>query len=184
MTFKRQWDDVLRGEGSGGIQVVWKQGWGVLQFARSIHGLPLRLADRGFASGLGTHADSEIVLRSARPMSHFRAMAGVDDNPHTRENAATTAPMIFSVEVGERTLWQSPELGVASRPVPVDLKLPANTRELTLRVAAKGGAISHAHADWAEASVAVGNETVFFNQVFDAPLASQVAPTLAPFSFL
>lgn len=172
-------------EGSNGKQVskvraaCRKQGWGGLLFGQSIEGLPFSLGGKTFTEGLGTHADSEVVLTSVQPMLRFRALVGVDDNKATRACPGTR--IIFSLEAQGRQLWQSPELGVESAPVPVDVTLPANTCELVLRVKAPNGVINYAHADWADATVMVGKDKVRFE---GGHLTSQVVPEPAPFSFV
>jgi len=176
----QKWVDDLAGRNPDGVYVKsWQQGWGTLQFGRSINKSPLCLAGKTYADGLGSHADSEIVIGSERPMKRFRAMAGVDDNPNSRISSA--ARMVFSVEVQGRELWRSPILGVASSPVPVDVALPADTCELVLRAKAAGGMISYAHADWADAVVTVGQAAVRFE---GGPLANRLPHGSGPFSFV
>ena len=175
-----QWIAALGSGRSAGVSVACRrQGWGTLQFGRAIAGTPFCLSGKPFADGLGTHADSEIVIRSAEPIRSFKATAGVDDNPHTRGNSG--ARLVFSVEAGGRELWRSPELSVASRPVPVNVVFPAGTRECVLRVAAANGNTGYGHADWAGAAIAAGREVTRFA---GGPLAGQRVPDPVPFSFV
>ncbi|MFA5205115.1 MAG: NPCBM/NEW2 domain-containing protein, partial [Lentisphaeria bacterium] len=83
----------------------WKQGWGKLGMGQSILNTPLCLAGKTYGWGLGSHADSEIVLRCPRPAKTFRAWVGVD---HNRDSAVGNAPVVFSVWANGHCLGQSP----------------------------------------------------------------------------
>lgn len=158
-----------------GIRVEGRrQGWGTLRFGQSLVDGPLCVAGRKYKDGFGSHADSEIVLRSQIPMTRFQAVAGMDDNRNT--HGVSPAKMIFSVHAAGRELWKSPLLG-REESAPVDVALPGNTRELVLRIVAPDGQIRLAHADWAEAKVSAGNRVHRFHA------APDIIP-FAPFSFL
>ena len=45
-----------------------RQDWGRLQVDRSVGNQPLRIGDRAFARGLGTHSSSELVFRLAHSL--------------------------------------------------------------------------------------------------------------------
>jgi len=63
----------LGGTGKTEIGVVaLKQGWGSLGMGHSIVNEPLCLSGKKYYWGLGTHADSEIVLRCTKPVKTFR----------------------------------------------------------------------------------------------------------------
>ena len=55
-----------------------RQGWGPLQKDRSVTGKPMRIGERAFATGLGTHAPSEIVYDLGGAYEQFEAWVGVD----------------------------------------------------------------------------------------------------------
>lgn len=128
------------------------QGWGSLQKEKAIGGGPLCLNGRTFATGLGTHAPSEIVVRASAPIKRFTALAGVDDNAVTRRVASE---MVFTVEVGGKVAWSSGPLRVSSSPAQVDLDLK-DAMEFTLKV---NDSLNYAHANWANAVVTLEDGT-------------------------
>ena len=151
-----------------------RQGWGAMQLGESILGTPLCLHGRTFASGLGTHADSEIHLGGHLALRRFRAEVGVDENRDTR--GQTQARVVFAVHLGGRELWRSPVLGVADEPVTVDLALPAGTRDLVLLATSPDGNIMFAHADWADIVLEQVDGTVL-------TVGKTLVPTSPPVSF-
>jgi len=81
-----------------------RQGWGQLRYGRSIVNEPLKLADKVFEHGLGTHADSDIRIRANQSIRAFRAWAGLDNNGQARSYGNQGAPerLLFSVEASGR----------------------------------------------------------------------------------
>jgi alpha-galactosidase len=155
-----------------------KCGWRSLQLGKSVHGNRLKLGGREYVHGLGSHADSEIVVRAGGDLARFRATAGID------ENAGTLPPrhgdklkIVFSVEAGGRSLWRSAEMNVLSGGVEVDVALPKGTREIVLRAVAANGNNSSAHTDWAEARLVRSDGT----EVAIQPALE--SPPVEPFSF-
>ncbi len=126
------------------------QGWGKLQRGRSVARTPLCLAGRTFAMGLGTHAESEIVVRLPVGARRLTGLCGVNDSPETRQNAKA---LVFSVEVDGTPVWQSGSQTVADEPAPVNVPLPG-CRRFTLRVK---GPIPFAHANWVDLKVKLAN---------------------------
>lgn len=57
-----------------------RQGWGRLEKRTSAIGQPLRIGDRTFERGLGTHAVSAIHYRLNEPYQRFEAWVGVDSS--------------------------------------------------------------------------------------------------------
>lgn len=155
-----------------------RQGWGVPQVDHAIEKTPIRLNGKEFAHGLGTHADSEILLRAGQPMRRLRAWAGMDDNANTRRVHGQQASRLrFAVAAGGRELWQSPLLGVDSDPARLDLALEGS-RECVLSVVDTGGNPGHfGHADWAGLEVELADGTVVRPE---SALASQALPDKAP----
>jgi alpha-galactosidase len=126
----------------------WKQGWGNLKIGRSIVDETLCLAGKVFETGLGTHANSEIVLRSSHPIKTFRAKVGLDHNSNT---VNATAEIMFSVFTEGVCRWSSPYQKVSDQPAIVEVDLDGAV-EFTLMAKAKDS-VHLAHADWAEAEV-------------------------------
>ncbi len=160
-----------------------RQGWGAMQIDRSITTEPLTLAGKVYKRGLGTHADSEIRIRTNQPIRAFRAWAGMDDNLACRNaNAGSPARLLFAVEAGGRELWRSAALGVDSAPVRVEVAA-GGTAELVLKVWDVNGRNDYAHADWADAEIELADGTKVRptgNALFPSHI---LADGLLPFSF-
>ena len=133
-----------------------KQGFGSLQWGRSIMPGPLRLAGKEYDAGLGTHADSELVVRSSAPIRRFSAVAGIDDNALTRVNDIR---MAFSVEAGGKKVWSAGPLKVSDAPARVEVALDG-AREFVLKVREVNGVLHAAHANWCAAKVETVDGTV------------------------
>lgn len=140
--------------GSASAATVWldeldisktDQQWGEPRRNRSVDNRPLRIGGQNFERGLGTHAESTLVLDLHGTATRFTARVGVDD-----ECQGTRASVRFHVLGDGRTLWESGILhgGDAAQPVEVDLH---GVRRLILLVTDAGDGIDYDHADWAEA---------------------------------
>jgi len=143
-----KWISSLGLGGTGKIQigvVSLNQGWGNLGMGHSIINEPLCLAGKTYDWGLGTHADSEVVLRCTKPVKTFRVKVGVDQN---KDSINGRSEMSFSVWANGRCLSQSQYLNVKSQPETLNVDL-GNAMEFTLKV--KADTLQFAHADWAEA---------------------------------
>ena len=152
-----QWVDGLANPRKSSVRIVsWKQGWGKLEFDQSIINAPLCLAEKEYKWGFGTHADSEIVLRSSKPIKKFHSLVGIDYNKASKSGVAK---LIFSVWAGDKMLAESHPLAASSSPELLDVQLNGEM-ELTLKVKTQN-TIHFAHADWAEAEVTtVDGETI------------------------
>lgn len=155
-TFLESWFDIIFGV--DGRVVSWPrvecrgQGWGTLQYNRSIAEAPLCLNGQTYERGLGTHAHSEIVVRLPRPGRRLHGLAGVDDNTLVRADGAAPGRMEFAVETGGGVRWKSRPLGVADAPATVDADL-GGAMEFTLRARDLRDDIRLAHADWVDLRV-------------------------------
>ncbi len=129
------------------------QGWGTLQTNQSISGGPIRLNGKTFTHGLGTHAYSEILVKSNTPLKRFTAFAGVDDNAMTRQAAIR---MIFSVEVNGKEVCNAGPLAVSDNPAEVNVDLGGAT-EFVLKAREETGTAHLAHANWADAKVVLAD---------------------------
>jgi len=176
-----QWVSVLTGrkDWPGVLVECRRQGWGALQADKAICGKPPCLGGKSYSSGLGTHADGEIVVHSGKAMSRVRAVVGIDDNADTRVQA-TAIRLVFSVESEGRTIWKSPACRVGDAGVPVDVCLPHGTQSVILRTRSVTGSIHYAHADWADAAVEIGGREI---RLGNAAMLSLPVPDPAPFSF-
>jgi alpha-galactosidase len=169
---------------SHAVRVVsWKQPWASLSVDRAITGGALVIANQTFAHGLGTHPDSEIVLRAGQPIRVFRAWVGMDGfgtcRYHNEQVCRCAERLIFSVEVAGRELWRSSTIGINTSAVRAEVPVGGAT-ELVLRVCTQDGNTDWAHADWADAEVELADGTVVRLDTF---VAQPVPTALPPFSF-
>ncbi len=126
-----------------------KQGWGTPKMGSSLRDQKICLNGRFYDSGIGTHADSELVVKSSVPLKRFRALVGVDDHINTRKYSHR---VVFSVEVAGREVWQSRPLGVKDDPSEAEVDL-GGSREFVLKARELDGKIDWAHLAWAQAVV-------------------------------
>ena len=154
-----------------------RQDHSVLRFGQSCIETPIKIAEQGFARGLGTHANSEIVLRLPAGAKAFEAFVGIDNNFDT-EGIRGTAQ--FRVEVGGREVFQTPTLRGGQAPVAVHVDLPAGTREITLKVDTTPDGPSCDQADWADAKIIMDDGREIWA---DEDRQSFLTPAM-PFSFV
>ena len=95
--FASQWLNAIGGDPQSAAPQVTlrRQGWGQLEYGTSLAGAKPFLAGRRFDHGLGTHADSEIMVTPVAATSRFQATVGIDDNPNTRGHCE--AALVFTV---------------------------------------------------------------------------------------
>jgi alpha-galactosidase len=129
---------------------VRRQDHNVLRFGQSCMETPIRIGTRTFEHGLGTHANSEIVLFLPPGAKRFHSVAGIDNNFDTDGKRGS---VVFSIEVGGREILRTPTLRGGDAPVPVTVELPANTQTLTLKVDTTPDGPAFDQADWADARV-------------------------------
>lgn len=124
------------------------QGWGRPQEALSVDGNPLHIGGHSFATGLGTHASSEMVIRLGGSAKAFQAAVGVDD-----EVGELGSVQFFVLADGEQ-LAKSPVLHGGDAPHIIDIGL-AGVQELILVVEDGGDGINYDHADWGGARLII-----------------------------
>jgi len=157
----------------------WAQGWSAPRRGRSTTNGPLCIGGRVFRSGLGTHADSEIVLKLSSPGRRLCALAGMDHNIDSLKFSSRKERMVFSVEVEGRELFASEPLGLASAPREIRAELNG-AKEVRLKVREINGDIGYAHADWADIRIELENGTVV---PLGLPEEKQQLQELPPISF-
>ena len=120
------------------------QEWGLPQAKRSVEGNPIKLKGRTFERGIGTHANSEIIIDLRRSALAFESVVGLDDEK-TGEGS-----IVFQVWVDGRKIYDSGIMRGGDEPkeVKVDLR---GAGQLMLRVTDAGDDINCDHADWADA---------------------------------
>ena len=147
-----------------------------LGFGQSCIDTPLRIGQRSFKHGLGTHANSEIVLHLPPDAQEFKAWVGIDNNPDTGGQRGSVQ---FSVEIAGQEMFRTPTLRGTNAATPLKISLPSATRELTLKVDATPDGPSYDQADWADACIVSLDGKVFWADEDRQPLMG----TALPFSF-
>lgn len=146
------------------------QGWGKAQKARSVNGHPLRLAGKEFKHGIGTHAQSELIIALKGNAVRFKATAGVDDE------VGRQGSVIFTAAIDGKPAFESGVLHGGDAPRSVDLNLTgAKTLELTVEDAGDGYASDH--ADWADAAITLAGADVA--KPVPLPIPEEAIPEIA-----
>jgi len=152
---------------------VRRQDYGDLRFGESCIETPMQIGPRRFKHGLGTHANSELVLRLPPDAKEFRAFVGIDNNPDTR---GVLGSVQFGVEIGGSNVFRTPVIRGTNAPTPVKILLPDGTRQLTLKVDATADGPSHDQADWADACVVTGDGQLHWADAGPQPFARMTRP--------
>lgn len=126
--------------------ILARQSWGQLATDQSVSGKPLQIGDRKFATGLGTHANSELIYDLERAFDRFEAWIGVDAAMLQHPQAS----IVFKVVTDGREVFNSGVMRVDSLAKRVSLTVNG-VSELKLVVTDAGDGINADHADWAEA---------------------------------
>ena len=123
-----------------------KIGWGQPQADKSVGGNPLKIGDKSYTDGIGSHAEGELSLVLDGKADSLTAEVGVD------AEVAAKGSVEFVVLTDGKEAFRSGVLkgGDAPRPVKVPL---AGIRRLDLRVLDGGDGIEYDHADWADARI-------------------------------
>lgn len=139
-------------------QVV-ENGWGKVDFGKSISDKPLSVAGRKYRKGFGVHAKSLVVCPVPSGAARFVAVAGLDDSQRKDERASVTFEVYGDVkEMGEQAvlLGQSPVLSAKTiRDWAFNVELNTRFKELRLVVTDAGDGNSADHADWVDAGFIV-----------------------------
>ena len=109
-------------------------GYGQVQIDKSIVGKPLRLADKTFGGGLGTHANSVITYLLPPGVTRFRAMAGPDAGAIEVGNGKTA--LRFFVVTGDRSLVETRAALAVADPLLRALGRPNREQVVTERLTA------------------------------------------------
>lgn len=90
------------------LKLEGTQGWGTLQMNQSVDKKPIRLGKKEFASGLGTHAPSQIVVPLGKAYTRLTATVGIEDETEGKGKASfsviasTGAAPVFQVMLSPR----------------------------------------------------------------------------------
>jgi len=138
---------------------VLRQDFALLRFGESCMDTPLRIGDRYFKHGLGTHANSEILLNLPRGAKMFRSFVGIDNNYDTQ---GFRGSVVFSVEGEGRELVRTPILKGGEEPFLIELLLPADITQLVLKVDSTPDGQGWDQSDWADAQIIMEDDRVIW----------------------
>jgi alpha-galactosidase len=158
---------------------VRRQDYGHLQANRSTMGAPMRIGPRRFERGLGTHANSEIIVTfPVGAVREFDALAGVD------AETGALGSVQFTVEAGGTNLFQSRTVRGSEAAVPVKVKIPPGAGGIILKVDTTPDGPSFDHADWAEARLILADGATVWLDELAAQSGGDFWPgDSTPFSF-
>jgi len=122
------------------------QGYGSPQVNKSIDGHPLTIGGKTFATGVGSHAESDFIINVRGKGERFTATVGVDDETEGRGSVD------FQVYGDGKKLFDSGVMRGKQGPKTVDVDLKG-VKSLRLHVTDGGDGIDYDHADWAAAAV-------------------------------
>ena len=156
-----------------------RQDHAALRFNRSCLDTPLRMGDRTFAHGLGTHANSVIRVEVPAGAKTFKAAVGIDNNEDT---GGTRGSVQVAVLAGGKELTRTATIKGGQPPVDVAVPLPADAKEIVLQTDTTDDGPTCDQTDWADARfiMADGQELFLDWHQDDDALESSAAP----FSFV
>lgn len=121
------------------------QGWESPKPNRAVTGVPLAIAGRSYARGLGTHTVGQLLVQLDGGAGRFTCLVGVDD----AVGAEGHGRVRFVVRGDGRVLFDSGVRRGGEPAVPVDVDL-AGIHMLELYSDAPDDYTHHGHADWCE----------------------------------
>jgi len=124
-------------------------GWSNPKAGKSVDGHPLKIGDKGYADGVGTHAESNFPLVLDGKAKALTAEVGVDAETGGKGSVE------FIVVADGREAFRSGIMkgGQPARTVKVPL---AGVKHLDLQVTDGSDGIEFDHADWADAKITFG----------------------------
>ena len=157
---------------------VRRQDFNTLHYRQSCMGNKIKIGQREFERGLGTHATSEIAVHIPFGAKKFKSFVGVDNNSST---GGINGSVWFAVEAGGNQLAKTGVRKGSDEAIPIDVDLPAGATELVLRVDMTDDGPAFDQSDWADACfVMVDGSVRYLDEVQDYSLLSD---TRVPFSF-
>jgi len=131
------------------------QVFGELHRDASVDGKPLSIAGKRYATGLGTHAVSEIPITVPAGASRFTGAVGVDDSAGPGRGSVQ-----FRILSGNAILWKSPVMKEGDATLAFDLPVLAAFHRKLYLIADDGGENSYDHADWVDLAWQSGPQEV------------------------
>ncbi len=123
------------------------QDYGTPHAGQSVDGNPITLGGVVYPHGIGTHANSRLLIDLKGVATRFTATVGVDE-----EKKASAASITFEVLVDGKKKFETPVLHGGDKPVPVSVDV-TGAKRLTLIVTDGGDGMDSDHADWADAKL-------------------------------
>ncbi len=157
---------------------VLRQDHNVLRFGQSCMETPIRIGARDFVHGLGTHANSEILVHIPGHAKAFKAFVGVDNNEDT---GGVRGSVQFFVHARDAVLYESTVKRGGEEASEVLVEIPSNTASLLLRADMTDDGVSHDQCDWADAHFVMADGSVRYLDDHQAPLLTEASRP--PFSF-
>jgi alpha-galactosidase len=160
--------------------VVRRQDYGTLGINRSVMGARLSIGQNEFAHGLGSHANSEIVVSFPAGTAHtFNAMVGIDCE------SGTAGSVQFLVEIGGTNVFHSPTLRGGQEAMPVHIEIPSGVDRMVLKVDTTPDGPSSDHADWGSAQLVLTDGSVVWLDELASKSGGDFWPSASPpFSFV
>jgi len=159
---------------------VRRQDHGQFRLRSSVLDTPLRIGQKRYTHGLGTHSVSEIVVRLPRPGRRFEAEVGIDNNHDTRGQRGS---VVFAVELAGKEVFRSGVRRGSDAPLPVRIDL-GGAREFVLRVFDAGDGPGWDQSDWAEAFAMLENNERIWLDEMTVVIKGTGLSTAIPFSFV
>lgn len=125
------------------------QDYGTPHINKSITGVGLSIGGEKYATGVGSHASSEVTFDLNGKAKLFEAMVGVDDD------SGTQGSVVFSIMVDGKTVAKTPVMRGGDKPIQIGADLEG-AKMIALSVEDGGDDISFDHADWADALFFLG----------------------------
>jgi len=169
------------GEAPGGLIpiTVRRHDFNVLRFRESCMETPLRIGERDYERGLGTHANSEIAVGVPEGAVRFEAEVGIDNNYDT---AGARGSVQFCIEVGGVEVTRTATLTGDGEAVQVSVDVPAGTTEIVLKADTTPDGPGYDQCDWADARfVMADGKAKWLDEGHTVPF---VAEDGVPFSFV
>jgi alpha-galactosidase len=133
-------------------------GWGTIQANKSIDGNDIKLNGVTYASGVGTHSPSRIIVKLNGAVTNFHGLVGIDDEvasgvaSNTSNYGTCDYAVILRAEDGTESTYQHGTLQYAADPTPAQIDVPCSgAKYLILEITNGNGGNSYDHVDWANA---------------------------------
>ncbi len=160
------------------------QEYGELTVNASCHThTPLRIGEKSYQDGLGSHANGRIVFQIDSPMQTFAAEVGIDNNDDTR-NGRDKASVVFVVKGDGQELARTPVCRFDQLSQRIEVSVDG-VRELELIVTDAWDGIAHDQADWGEACLIDGDgKRLPLSMIVAAARQLFLSPAAPPASFV